>query len=263
MGRLPYKYDDGGRAAAGFHVTGGDCVTRAVAIATGLPYREIYERMAEGNLKQRRSSSKKNVLKEKNVTGKFGASHGVNHTRKWFKTYMKSLGFEWTPTMRFGQPGCHAHLMEGGKLPMGRLCVVVNNHLVAVVDGVIHDAFDPQGGLSPCVFGYWKLKEKHNVLLPVVEVPRRGTVDYVPRDLWDEDGPRPAYRREWPARVEGAQRVPASRAASDAAWRALPARPSPEKIPTCWPAARNDAGSTEPVGGRAAGIRSCSKHLGG
>jgi uncharacterized protein (DUF111 family) len=35
-----WKFDDGGRAKAGYK---GDCVCRAIAIATGIPYRDVYD----------------------------------------------------------------------------------------------------------------------------------------------------------------------------------------------------------------------------
>src|SRR6516225_2064075 len=38
-----FVYDDGGRAAAGFKGTTADCACRAIAIATGKPYREVYD----------------------------------------------------------------------------------------------------------------------------------------------------------------------------------------------------------------------------
>lgn len=42
--RMPeYKYDDGGRATAGYKGKTGDCGVRAVAIATGKPYKEVYD----------------------------------------------------------------------------------------------------------------------------------------------------------------------------------------------------------------------------
>ena len=44
---MEFIYDDGGRAAAGFKGKTGDCVTRAIAIATGRPYREVYDRLNE------------------------------------------------------------------------------------------------------------------------------------------------------------------------------------------------------------------------
>ena len=38
---MNWVYDDGGRKAAGFRGTAGDCVTRSIAIATRLPYRHV------------------------------------------------------------------------------------------------------------------------------------------------------------------------------------------------------------------------------
>jgi hypothetical protein len=37
-----WVYDDGGRAAAGYKGEAGDCVCRAIAIATETPYQQIY-----------------------------------------------------------------------------------------------------------------------------------------------------------------------------------------------------------------------------
>ena len=44
-----FVYNDGGRKLAGRKGDTGDCVTRAVAIASGLPYLEVYNVLAEGN----------------------------------------------------------------------------------------------------------------------------------------------------------------------------------------------------------------------
>ena len=40
---IDFIYNDGGRAEAGFKGKTGDCVARAVAIASGLPYKEVLE----------------------------------------------------------------------------------------------------------------------------------------------------------------------------------------------------------------------------
>lgn len=48
-----YMYNDGGRAVAGYKGQAGDCVARAIAIASGRPYAEIYARLAEGTGLQR------------------------------------------------------------------------------------------------------------------------------------------------------------------------------------------------------------------
>jgi len=137
---------DGGRAAAGYKsATGGDCVARSIAIVTGLPYAAVYNRLAMETGNQHRSKR----------TGKRGytAHEGINTGRKWFKDYMRELGFVWTPTMAIGS-GCTVHL-RASELPPGRLIVSIRKHYTVVVDGVIHDTYDPARGGSRCVYGYW------------------------------------------------------------------------------------------------------------
>lgn len=172
-----FTFSDGGRAAAGFRGTARDCVCRAIAIASGRPYAEIYARLAEENGKQRkRYTAKKNVAT---------AREGIHTRRKWFRDYMRELGFEWTPTMLIGS-GCVVHL-DAAELPPGRLVVAVSRHYCAMIDGVVFDTHDPRDRgetlYSPghkiedvpkgaewlderagwvyrprrCVYGYWKL----------------------------------------------------------------------------------------------------------
>jgi hypothetical protein len=150
--RLPFVFDDGGRSQAGFRGRADDCVVRAVAIAANLPYAKVYADIAKGVGAERGS---------KGAT----ARRGVHTRRKWFRDYMGDLGFTWVPTMHFGQ-GCTTHLSHG-ELPMGKLVVEVSKHTSAVIDGVIHDTFDPSretevieadGSIRlayRCVYGYW------------------------------------------------------------------------------------------------------------
>ena len=142
-----FVYNDGGRAAAGYIVSAGDCVCRAVAIAARLPYQEVYDRLAEGNASQRKSKR----------TGKQprSARNGIYTTRKWFKDYMRELGFVWTPTMQIGS-GCQVHL-KADELPSGRLVCNVSRHSVAVIDGVINDTYDCSREGTRCVYGYWRM----------------------------------------------------------------------------------------------------------
>jgi hypothetical protein len=58
--------------------------------------------------------------------------------------------------MQIGQ-GCKVHL-RADELPPGRLVCNVRHHLVAVIDGVIHDTHDYLRGGTRCVYGYWQLK---------------------------------------------------------------------------------------------------------
>lgn len=165
---MQFVQNDGGRAAAGFKGKAGDCVARAIAIASGRPYREVYDRLAAGNASQR-------ITKQTKRLGR-SVRRGVYDKRKWFKDYMRELGFEWTPTMGIGT-GCKVHLHDG-ELPNGRLIASVSKHYTAVIDGVIHDTHDPQRETETvwfkpgttaishrtishrCVYGYWMFKGK-------------------------------------------------------------------------------------------------------
>jgi hypothetical protein len=153
---MPFVIDDGGRAAAGYKGTAGDCVCRSVAIASGKPYAEVYAALAGGTGAQRAGKRGKRSA---------SARSGINTGRKWFKDYMTALGFRWVPTMKIGE-GCKVHLLKG-ELPAGRLVVSVSKHYTAVIDGVIRDTHDPtratiwnEAGKPPrmthrCVYGYW------------------------------------------------------------------------------------------------------------
>lgn len=147
MTNVEFVYDDGGRRAAGRKGDVGDCVTRAVAIATGLPYADVYDALARGNAGQRKGK------REHWSAGKRTASFGINTRRKWFKDYLTALGWKWTPTMSIGA-GCTVHL-RADELPPGRLVVAVSRHYCAVIDGIIHDTRDPSRGGARCVYGYW------------------------------------------------------------------------------------------------------------
>lgn len=138
---------DGGRAKAGHKGTAGDCVCRAISIASGRPYGEIYDRLASGNHTQRQTA------KAHKSSGVRTADKGIQTNRKWFKDYMVELGATWVSTMGIGT-GCKVH-MRPGELPDGRLVVALSKHMTAVIDGVIHDTHDPSRDGTRCVYGYW------------------------------------------------------------------------------------------------------------
>ena len=139
---MRFVLDDGGRAAAGFKGEAGDCVCRAISIATGSPYRDVYAALNDLGKDERTSKRKR---------GKSSARTGVY--KPAIRRYMESIGWKWTPTMAIGS-GCTVHLREG-ELPNGRLVVSVSKHSVAVIDGVIHDTHDPSRDGTRCVYGYW------------------------------------------------------------------------------------------------------------
>jgi hypothetical protein len=139
---MRWKYDDGGRAAAGFKGAAGDCVCRAIAIATERSYKEVYDLLNEFAGTERKGKRRR---------GKSSARSGVYKTT--IQRVMARLGWHWTPTMKIGS-GCTTHLRDG-ELPPGRLIVSVSRHLVAVIDGVAHDTYDPTRDGGRCVYGYF------------------------------------------------------------------------------------------------------------
>lgn len=139
-----WQQNDGGREAAGYKGQAGDCVTRAIAIATGKPYQEIYDALNGLAVNERKGKRKR---------GKSSARNGVY--RSTFSKYLLSLGWQWHPTMAIGQ-GCKVHL-KADELPQGNLIVSVSRHMVAVINGVIHDTHDPSRDGTRCVYGYWSV----------------------------------------------------------------------------------------------------------
>lgn len=136
---------DGGRSEAGYKAReSGDCVCRAISIATQRDYQEVYDAL--------------NCIakKERPRNGKTRSSANTGVHKSTIKKYMESIGWTWVPTMKIGS-GCTVHLKEE-ELPKGRLVVSVSKHLVAVVDGVIYDNHDPSRNGTRCVYGYWTLR---------------------------------------------------------------------------------------------------------
>lgn len=143
---MTWVFNDGGREAAGFKGTTGDCVCRAIAIAAERPYKEVYGLINDyakseriGTRKKRKSNARTGVYK--------------NCIRKVMEYY----GFSWVPTMQIGS-GAKVHL-RSDELPKGRLVVNVSKHSTAVIDGVINDTYDCSREGTRCVYGYY-IKEE-------------------------------------------------------------------------------------------------------
>lgn len=130
--------DDGGRARAGFRGDAGDCVTRAIAIATGSDYRWVYDELAAGMERLGKPKSARNGI-----------------SPKVYKPFIETeFEWPWTPTMSIGS-GTTVHLRRD-ELPDGRLIVRLSGHVCAVLDGHVYDTHDPRRDGTRCVYGYWK-----------------------------------------------------------------------------------------------------------
>jgi hypothetical protein len=139
---MTWVYDDGGRKAAGFKGEASDCVVRAIAIAYELPYLAVYECMNEFVKSER--ITKRHKTRSSARTGVAKAT-----TRR----FMAELGWTWVPTMGIGT-GTTVHL-RADELPTGHIITKCSRHVVAVINGVIHDTHDPSRGGTRAVYGYW------------------------------------------------------------------------------------------------------------
>jgi hypothetical protein len=150
-----FVYDDGGRAAAGFTGKTGDCACRAIAIATGKPYREVYDGL----------NGLCTLLRLNQYRRAVGSETGIPD--EVIHLYLSPLGWQWTST---DDHATHPYLSTGRwnpastkvarlhrwDLPTGRLVVVVRKHLVAVIDHVVHDNGEHWRGRR-VVHGYYTL----------------------------------------------------------------------------------------------------------
>jgi len=124
-----WVYVDGGRARAGyvFH-SAGDCVSRAIAIATEMPYELVVDMVDKAHHGSKGDSQ----------------SGGYDHI---YGPMLTALGWKKTTSK--------AHL-NSDEFPPGRLILLLSGHLVAMVDGVIHDTYDPSYHGSRRVYAYWR-----------------------------------------------------------------------------------------------------------
>jgi len=156
-----YVYDDGGRSAAGYRGRAGDCVVRAIAIATGQNYRTVYDDLAV-RIKAASDADWEKISQripswrgKRNPDRDTSPRNGV--AREVYEPYLlNEVGWQWTPVMRIGS-GVTMHL-RADELPQGRLIARLSKHLCAVIDGVVHDTYDPSRRGTRCVYGYYSPK---------------------------------------------------------------------------------------------------------
>ena len=115
---MEFVYATGGREKYYEAIKVGDCVTRAIANATGMDYKEVYDLVNNYASRERGSNMS---------TARNGVSKDTTHK------VLTGMGWIWVPTMFIGR-GCQVHLNEN-ELPSGVLIVSVSKHLTCVKDG--------------------------------------------------------------------------------------------------------------------------------
>ncbi|MDE6292848.1 MAG: hypothetical protein K2L98_04120 [Bacilli bacterium] len=137
---MKWVYDDGGRSKY-FKGTTGDCVTRAISIATGRDYKEIYDLINK-------------YAKEEPVDELYMSNARTGVCKELVHKVLADLGWTWKACMFFGK-GCQVHLKDGELPKKGVLIVSVSKHLTCIKNNVIHDTYDPSRGGRRCVYGYF------------------------------------------------------------------------------------------------------------
>jgi len=133
---MEFVYATGGREKYFKALRVNDCVTRAIANATGMDYKVIYDRLAHLSNSSPRNGVPRKVIK---------------------KFLEKELGWRWVACMGIGT-GCQTHLVAN-ELPKGDLIVNLSKHLTCVKNGVLYDTYDCTRDGLRCVYGYW-IKEE-------------------------------------------------------------------------------------------------------
>ena len=141
----PFQYNDGGRSAAGYQGNTGDCVARAVAIATGSSYVEVYNLINELAKCERKGKRKRGIS---------SARSGVYKTT--CHKIMQRIGAKWVPLMGIGT-GCKVHLRADELPKEGKYILSLSKHWAAWINGVLHDTHDCSRQGTRCVYGYWKI----------------------------------------------------------------------------------------------------------
>ena len=157
QGLPAFQWDDGGRRDAGFKGSAGDCGVRAIAIATGIAYRQVYDdlfaicKIWPGNTKEAKRI-------RANATPRKGLPRAV------LARYLEELGWQ-----RYkGINSQYGNLrINDPDLPRQRTLCEVRKHYVTLRDNTARDTWDSRmtmpvytpEGLVPSkprvVYWYW------------------------------------------------------------------------------------------------------------
>lgn len=153
---MEFKYSDGGRSKYFKADNVGDCVTRAICNATGLDYKEVYDRLNE--------MAKRESVKHHRGHKKSQSRNGV--FKETWKRYLNEIGWVHHSVTSIGNRSRRMRFVAED-LPEGVLIVQLSKHLTCVKDKVIYDTYDCSkkdyydiyGDLvtndERCVYGYW------------------------------------------------------------------------------------------------------------
>ena len=135
---MEWTFNDGGRSKY-FKGNTSDCVCRAIAIATGLDYKVVYDEL------NKRAKAYNTKVADKIARGKATKANMVSSrtgmVRVVYEPYLKELGWEWHSLNRIGSIK-KTHLVAE-ELPNEKVIICqLTKHLVCVVNGVVNDTYN-------------------------------------------------------------------------------------------------------------------------
>ena len=133
---ISYRYDDGGRAVAGYRGKTGDCVVRAIAICARQEYRAVYATMAE-HMKANGYAASGNAYATRERNRKAPRRRGQLSARRVQDRVLEAYGFG-----RVGLPAGERPTFTEAHRLYGNCVVGTTKHVAAIVDGALRDTFD-------------------------------------------------------------------------------------------------------------------------
>jgi len=143
---LKFKYNDGGRSKY-FKGEAGDCVTRAIAIATGEDYINVYNDLF--NLTKDYAKSKKTKVAKQINSRANGSSPRNGIYKDIYQKYLLDRGWKYISLLKFGSK-------ERTKLDqlthLDNIIVSIPRHIMSMKKGVVNDIGDTR-------YSYWENRE--------------------------------------------------------------------------------------------------------
>lgn len=142
---MAFVKNDGGRAAAGFKGSAGDCGVRAAALVTGADYRDTYEALFE---RQRvfKASSRRKAVRNRSASPRDGVWKEVMHQ------HMTEAGARWIALAEVGGEVVRVRDVAA-RWPVGRIVMRLARHYSAMIDGVNFDTWEQHP--EKRVYGVW------------------------------------------------------------------------------------------------------------
>lgn len=140
---LDFNHNDGGRAKY-FKGSTGDCVTRAIAIATNIDYKIVYDDLFLANKEyiSKRNNKISRALRNRHN----GLSPRSGIFKDIYTKYLTDLGWKYVSLIKFGSK-------ERTKLDQlthfDNIIITINKHLMCMQKGVLQD-------ISDFRFSYWE-----------------------------------------------------------------------------------------------------------